>query len=154
MKNLKRVILLCSITLLSIISVSSIVFASSYKFGANMEYRCVDGKSNGVTYSIGTNKKISISGTAGCYSYSIKDHESDSSGNLCAAQSTSIYLFETTTIGKKSAICHTDVTIEAIGDTKTFSCSGTSQYSTPKYIYIVKGLNDGRNLSISGDIYY
>lgn len=154
MRKNKKFLFMCSITLLCVISMSSIVFASSYDFGANMEYRYVNGKNNGVTYSIGKDKKISISGTAGCYSYSSADHEGDRSGYLCATQPTSILLCETTTLGARRTICYAEVTISGVGETKKFSSSGTSKYSSKKYMYMFKGLNDGRNLSISGKISY
>lgn len=41
-----------------------------------------------------------------------------------------------------------------LGQVKTFSCSGTSETSRDKYVYVYKPLNDGYNMSISGTITY
>lgn len=135
-------------------SFAMVVYASSYSFGAEMNYRMVDGKSNGVTYSIGSDQTIKMSGSIGAYSYSKSDHESVAGGSLCAPQSTTICLCESSWWGSRLIICSTSVKITGLGQVKTFSCSGTSETSRGKYVYVYKPLNDGYNMSISGTITY
>lgn len=137
-----------------ITSFSTMVYASSTKFGADMQQRVVDGKENGKTYSIGAGKTITVSGEMGAYSYSDEDHESTSNGYLCAPQPTYVTLCESNIFGMRTEICRVSKTISAIGSVAKFSCSGTSEHSSKKYLFIYKPLNDGLNMSISGTIVY
>ncbi|SDX03556.1 hypothetical protein SAMN05216391_1364 [Lachnospiraceae bacterium KHCPX20] len=135
-------------------SFAMIAYAGSYSFGAEMNYRMVDGKKNGVTYSIGSDKTIKVNGKIGAYSYDRSDHEGVAGGALCGPQSTTICLCESNWWGGKIVICSTSVKVSALNQVKSFSCSGKSETSRDKYIYIYKPLNDGFNMSISGTIKY
>ena len=136
------------------ISVTSIVYASSHTFNAQMRLRYLNGKDNGVTYSIGKDKKITVSGSVKCLGYNPKDHEGDSSGMLCGVQSTYIYLCESNVLGARKTICGTTAKVSSANEVKKFVCSGTSTTTSKKYMYIYKPLNDGRDISISGKISY
>ncbi|MBQ9885502.1 MAG: hypothetical protein IJM37_01385 [Lachnospiraceae bacterium] len=154
MRNIFKKFLLVLVGIIFINSFSMVVFAGSYSFGAEMNYRLVDGKRNGVTYSIGNDKKITIEGKVKAYSYSSVDHEGVLGGRLCAPQPTTICLCESNWWGGKIVICSTNVKVTAVDQVKYFSCSGKSQTSRSKYVYIYKPLNDGFNMSITGTISY
>lgn len=143
------------VLMLCVISVTSIAYASSsYTFAAKMEYRYLDGKSNGVTYSIGKDEDITVTGFVKCYAYHYADHEGVIGGTLCAAQPTYIYLCESNFFGFRKTIAGTTVTVSAVDGVEDFTFSGTSTTTSNKYMYIYKPLNDGRDVVITGTISY
>ena len=136
------------------ISVTSMVYASSSTFNATMKYRYLNGKDNGVTYSIGNNKDIIVTGYVKCFAYNYSDHEGVAGGALCATQPTYIYLCESNFFGFRKTICGTTVEVSGVGEVEDFTCNGTSTTTSKKYMYIYKPLNDGRDITISGTISY
>ena len=102
----------------------------------------------------GKNKNITLSGEFGAYSYSSSDHEGTIGGYLCAPQPTYVTLCESNIWGSRTQICSTNKTISSVGEWTYFSCSGTSEYASNKYLFIYKPLNDGLNMTFSGTINY
>ena len=132
----------------------SSVFAASYSFSGTMKLRMLDGSENGVYYSIGSNKNISISGKVKCIGYNAKEVEKDIRGNKVGVQTTYIQLYEINNSGIGTPLCGSSVKVSSSSGSMSFSSTGRSKYSKKKYMYIYKPMNDGYDLAISGSITY
>ena len=128
------------------------VFAATASVSGTLNYRMLDGSANGKYYTIGSGKKVSISGTVKKTGYNSSEVEKNAYGQLVGTQTTYINLYELNSSGKGVKVCGD--TVKVSSGSQSYSASGTTAYGNKKYMYIYKPMNDGYDLRIEGSITY
>ncbi len=115
--------------------------AATNSFSGTLNFRLLDGSSNGKYYTISANKKLTMSGSVSC---------KKCASNITTPNTTYIQCFEGQASGRGETICSTTVKV-GLNQVKNFSVSGTPK-KTKCYMYVFKTEDDGYDLSISGTL--
>ena len=133
------------IALLTMLLFSSmVVSAKTESFSGTMNYRVLDGSSNGVYYSFDANQTLTLSGT-------VKVYATTNYGGT--PNTTYVCCYEKTGAGSKKLICSASVKAYNDGNAYEFSGTGTTINTSDKYyIMCYKIEDDGFDVQISGTL--
>lgn len=123
---------------------SMVVSAKTESFSGTMNYRVLDGSSNGVYYSFDANQTLKLSG-------SVKVYDTTNYGGT--PNTTYVCCYEKTGSGLGNLICKASVTADYDGKAYDFSDTGTTINTSDKYyIRCYKVQDDGFDVQISGTL--
>lgn len=143
-KILKRKSGFCIALLTMLLFSSMVVSAKTESFSGTMNYRVLDGSSNGVYYSFDGKKTLKMSGTVKVY---------DTTNYGGTPNTTYVCCYEKTGSGSGNLICDASVTAYYDGTSYSFSDTGTTINTSDKYyIMCYKIEDDGFDVKISGTL--
>lgn len=134
----------CIVFLTMLLFSSMVVSAKTESFSGTMNYRVLDGNSNGVYYSFDGNKTLTMSGT-------VKVYDTTNYGGM--PNTTYVCCYEKTGSGAGNLICDASVKAYYDGTSYGFSDTGTTINSSDMYyIMCYKIEDDGFDIEISGTL--
>lgn len=127
-----------------LLSSSMVVSAATSNFEGTLNYRVLDGSTNGKYYSFDANKTLTMSGSVTIY---------DTTNYIGTPNTVYILCYEKTLFGQGNKICDTSVTPAYDGQAHSFYATGTTTNTSDKYyIYCHKIEDDGFDLTIKGTL--